>query len=119
MGTTSEDQTREKEGIMSEFKNVTVVREANIYFEGKVTSRTVLFPDASRKTLGIMLPGEYEFGTSSGESIEILVGELEVLLPGANAWKKVSKGEPFEVPAHSKFNLKVKSVVDYCCSYLA
>ena len=50
---------------MSEFNNVTVVREANVYFDGGVTSRTVLFADGSKKTLGIMLPGEYEFGTAS------------------------------------------------------
>jgi uncharacterized protein YaiE (UPF0345 family) len=42
---------------MSEFPNVTVVKKANVYFEGNVTSRVVLFPDGSRKTLGIMLPG--------------------------------------------------------------
>ncbi len=102
---------------MPEFKNVTVVKEANIYFDGNVTSRTVLFPDGSRKTLGIMLPGKYEFDTASKEFLEILAGELEVLLPGAGTWKKVSNGETFEVPAHSKFNLKVKKVTDYCCSY--
>ena len=34
---------------MSEFKNVTVVKKANIYFDGKVTSRTLLFPDGSKK----------------------------------------------------------------------
>ena len=67
---------------MSEFKNVTVVREANIYFDGKVTSRTVLFPDGSKKTLGVMLPGEFEFGTADKELMEILSGELDVLLPG-------------------------------------
>ena len=59
---------------MSEFKNVTVVKKANVYFDGKVTSRTLLFPDGSKKTLGMMLPGEYEFGTASKELMEILVG---------------------------------------------
>lgn len=44
---------------MSQFDNVSIVREANIYFDGKVTSRVVLFQDGTRKTLGIMLPGEY------------------------------------------------------------
>jgi purine/pyrimidine-nucleoside phosphorylase len=107
-----------REEPMSEFKNVTVVREANVYFDGKVTSRSVLFPDGSRKTLGIMLPGEYEFGTASKEVMEILAGDLEVLLPGAGGWKRVRKGESFEVPAQSKFNLKVISVTDYCCSYI-
>ena len=102
---------------MSEFKNVTVIKEANVYFEGRVTSRTVLFGDGSRKTLGIMLPGEYEFGTGSREIIEILAGDLEVLLPEAAGWKTVKGGESFEVPAQSKFRLRVKSITDYCCSY--
>ena len=102
---------------MSEFKNVTAVKKANVYFEGKVTSRTLLFPDGSRKTLGIMLPGEYEFGTWSKEWMEILSGDLDVLLPGAGGWKTVKPGESFEVPAQSKFRLKVKSITDYCCSY--
>ena len=103
---------------MSEFKNVTVVKKANIYFDGKVTSRTLLFPDGSKKTLGVMLPGEYEFGTASKERMELLMGDLEVLLPGADRWKAVKGGESFEVPAHSKFNLKVKNITDYCCSYI-
>jgi len=60
---------------MSQFENVTVVKKASVYFEGKVTSRTVLFSDGSRKTLGIMLPGEYEFGTDAPELMEILAGE--------------------------------------------
>jgi uncharacterized protein YaiE (UPF0345 family) len=103
---------------MSEFKNVTVVKKANVYFDGKVTSRTVLFSDGSKKTLGIMLPGEYEFSTANKEVMEILAGELEVLLPGAKGWKTVKAGESFEVPAQSKFSLKVKSITDYCCSYI-
>jgi len=103
---------------MSEFKNVTVVKKANVYFDGKVTSRTVLFPDGSKKTLGIILPGEYEFSTASKEVMGILAGELEVLLPGAKGWKTVKAGESFEVPAQSKFSLKVKSITDYCCSYI-
>ena len=102
---------------MSEFKNITVVKKANVYFDGRVSSRTILFPDGSKKTLGIMLPGEYEFGTGSKELMEILGGDLEVLLPGADRWKAVREGESFEVPAQSKFRLKVRSITDYCCSY--
>ncbi len=103
---------------MSEFKNVTVVREANIYFDGKVASRTVLFPDGSKKTLGVMLPGEYEFSTADKEIMEILSGELDVLLPGQSAWKAVKGGESFEVAAISKFKLKVRKLSDYCCSFV-
>jgi len=103
---------------MQEFRNVTVVKKANVYFGGTVTSRTVLFADGSKKTLGIMVPGEYEFGTAQKEIMEILAGELEVKLPGAAAWKAVRAGDTFEVPANAKFNLKVKSLTDYCCSYV-
>ncbi|HXY55271.1 MAG TPA: pyrimidine/purine nucleoside phosphorylase [Nitrospirota bacterium] len=103
---------------MSEFKNVTVVREANIYFGGKVTSRTVLFGDGSKKTLGVMLPGEYEFGTGDKEIMEIFSGDLDVLLPGEKAWKTVKDGEAFEVAANSKFRLKVRKLTDYCCSFV-
>lgn len=103
---------------MSEFRNVAVVKEANIYFDGKVTSRTVLFGDGSKKTLGIMLPGEYEFGTAEKELMEILSGELEVSLPGEEAWKQVKGGESFEVAPNSKFRLKVRVLTDYCCSFI-
>jgi uncharacterized protein YaiE (UPF0345 family) len=97
---------------MSEFKNVTVVKKANVYSDGKVTSRTVLFPDGSKKTLGIMLPGEYTFGTDDKEVMEILAGELEVLLPGTDTWKTVRGGESFEVPANARFSLNVATLTD-------
>jgi len=103
---------------MPEFKNVTVVKKANIYFDGKVTSRTVLFPDGSKKTLGVMVPGNYEFGTAEREIMEILAGKLEVKLPGDAGWRKVQGGESFEVPAQSKFKLKVTELTDYCCSFI-
>ncbi len=103
---------------MAEFKNVTVVKEANIYFDGGVTSRTVMFAGGGKKTLGIMLPGEYEFNTGRPELMEILSGELEVLLPGASEWANIAGGGSFSVPANSRFKMKVKAVTDYCCSFL-
>ncbi len=102
---------------MSEFSNVTIVREANVYFGGAVTSRTVLFADGSKKTLGIMQPGEYEFSTGKAEVMEILSGDLDVSIAGG-AWKGVKGGEAFEVPADSKFTMKVRSLSDYCCSFI-
>jgi hypothetical protein len=103
---------------MSEFKNVTVVKKANVYFNGGVTSRTVIFEDGSKKTLGIMQPGAYEFNTSDAEVMEILSGELDVLLPAETAWRHISGGESFNVPAGSKFSLKVKTLSDYCCTFI-
>ncbi|HEY5675103.1 MAG TPA: pyrimidine/purine nucleoside phosphorylase [Malonomonas sp.] len=104
---------------MAEFKNVTVNKTANIYFNGKVTSRTLSFADGSVKTLGVMLPGDYEFNTDMKEIMEITSGELEVLLPGTDKWRKVAGGESFEIPANEKFSLKVKTLADYCCSFLS
>jgi uncharacterized protein YaiE (UPF0345 family) len=103
---------------MDRFNNVTVMKKANSYFDGKVTSRTVLFSDGTKKTLGIMLPGEYEFGTADKELMEVLGGSLRVLLPGKADWEVFAEGQAFEVPANSAFKLIVETVTDYCCSYL-
>lgn len=103
---------------MQEFKSVAVIKKANVYFDGKVTSRTLLFSDGSKKTLGIMMPGDYEFGTAEKEVMEILAGDLEVQFPGSPEWRKIKAGEVFEVPANAKFKLRVKELTDYCCSYL-
>ena len=103
---------------MSEFRNVTVVKEANVYFDGKVVSRTVLFADGSKKTLGTMQPGVYEFSTGDKEVMEILSGDLDVALPGVVGWQAIKGGESFEVPANSKFTMQVKTLADYCCSFV-
>lgn len=104
---------------MSEFSNVTVVREANMFFNGNVTSRTIIFPNGSKKTLGIMMPGEYEFNTASAELMEILSGDLDAQIGNDDSWRSVKGGESFEVPANSSFKVKVKTLTDYCCSFLA
>lgn len=104
---------------MSEIKNVTLTKEVNCYFDGKVTSRGYVLEDGSKQSLGVMMPGEYEFGTAEKEIMEIMSGELHVKLPNEDDWKQINGGETFEVPANSKFQLKIKSITDYCCSYIA
>jgi uncharacterized protein YaiE (UPF0345 family) len=102
----------------SEFNSVSIVKAANVYFDGNVTSRTVKFADGTTKSLGIMLPGEYDFGTDAAELMEILAGDLEVLLPNSEEWQTISGGQSFDVGANSRFQVKIKTIVDYCCSYL-
>ncbi len=102
---------------MSQFENVTVIKQANVYYDGKVTSRTVLLPDGNKVTLGIMLPGSYEFGTDQHETMEILAGKLSVLLPGSEEWLHIDGTATFEVPANTRFKLEISTVTDYCCSY--
>ncbi|CAM3576572.1 MULTISPECIES: pyrimidine/purine nucleoside phosphorylase [Arcobacter] len=102
---------------MAEFKNVSIAKAANILFEGNITSRTIVFEDGSRKTLGIMLPGEYELNTVHKEIMDIQRGVLEVMLP-AQDWVKYEGPASFEIQANSKFKLRVHSLVDYCCSFI-
>ena len=103
---------------MTEFNNVTVQKEANIYFEGKVISTSISFPDGSKKTLGVMLTGEYEFNTQQKEIMEIMSGKLEVLLPNKPEWINIKPGDSFEVPKNSSFKIKIHEITNYCCDYI-
>jgi uncharacterized protein YaiE (UPF0345 family) len=103
---------------MSEFNNVTIVKKANVYFDGKVVSRTVNFEDGTMKTLGFMMPGEYSFDTQAAEVMEILAGSLDVLLPDTDKWLAIKGGESFDVPSNSNFQLKIHEGTDYCCSFV-
>ncbi|MCH2176375.1 MAG: pyrimidine/purine nucleoside phosphorylase [Lentisphaeria bacterium] len=101
-----------------DFTDVTVVKRANVYFDGKVTSRIIKFADGSHKTLGIMMPGDYEFGTLEAELMEILAGEVAIKLQGEDNWTTYKEGQSFNVEANSKFSIQVKELTDYCCSYI-
>ncbi len=103
---------------MEKFENITIVKKANIYYEGKVTSRTVIFDSGEKKTLGIMMPGDYEFATDKKEVMEILSGTLMIQLAGDDHWIDIQDTYTFEVPANSSFKLKIAKVTDYCCSYV-
>lgn len=103
---------------MVQFENVTLMKKANVYFDGNVTSRTIFLPDGERKTLGIMCPGEYVFKTGLKEVMEILAGNMEVKLPNSDTFVSYKEGEIFEVPSNSSFEVHVKEVSDYCCSYI-
>ena len=41
---------------MSQFDNVSVVKKANVYFDGKCVSHTVVQADGTKKTVGVILP---------------------------------------------------------------
>ncbi len=104
--------------MAAEFSNVTVVVPANVYFDGKVTSRTVRFGDGSEKTLGLMQPGEYEFGTDKPELMEITAGHARVQLAGESAWTDYRTGDSFDVPGDSRFKIEAVELTDYVCSYV-
>ena len=105
--------------IATEFRGVTAVTKANVYFDGKVVSHSILFPDASKKTLGLIYPGKFHFGTDKAELMEIVAGACSVTLDGQGAVKDYAAGQAFEVPAKSGFDIEVKSgIFEYVCSFI-
>jgi len=102
------------------FENVTAVAKANVYFDGKVVSHSILFGDGSKKTLGLIYPGEYHFGTDAAEEMAITDGACEVVLDGHEATASYGAGTAFEVPAKSGFTIRVKDgICQYVCSFLS
>ena len=75
------------------FENVRIIKKANVYFGGQVSSRTVQFADGSKKTLGFMQAGAYEFGTEAPERMEILGGAMDVKLAGSDEWHTYAEGQ--------------------------
>jgi uncharacterized protein YaiE (UPF0345 family) len=102
------------------FEKVTAVAKANVYFDGKVVSHSILFGDGSKKTLGLIYPGEYHFGTDAAEEMAISDGACEVVLDGQEATASYAAGTAFEVPAKSGFTIRVKDgICQYVCSFLS
>lgn len=102
------------------FSQVTVDTKANVYFEGKVVSHTVHFADGSKKTLGLIYPGEYHFGTAAAERMEIIAGSSEVTLDGSQETVHYASGTHFDVPANSGFTIAVsEGICEYICSFLS
>lgn len=102
------------------FENVTAVAKANVYFDGKVVSHSILFADGSKKTLGLIYPGEYHFGTDAAEEMAITDGSCEVVLDGSEETASYTAGTAFEVPAKSGFTIRVNGgICQYVCSFLS
>jgi purine/pyrimidine-nucleoside phosphorylase len=100
------------------FANVTALAKANVYFDGKVVSHTLLLSDGSKKTLGLIYPGQYHFGTDAPEQMQIVAGECRVRLDGTSDWRRYDAGTAFRVPGKSGFDIEVaSSIAEYVCSY--
>jgi uncharacterized protein YaiE (UPF0345 family) len=100
------------------FENVTAVAKANVYFDGKVVSHTVLFPDGSKKTLGLIYAGEFHFGTDAAERMDITAGSCRVRLDGTSEWRDYGAGTSFYVAAKSGFDIAVSAgIAEYVCSF--
>jgi len=106
--------------IPSEFPNVTAIAKANVYFDGKVVSHSIVLLDGSKKTLGIIYPGSYHFGTDQAEIMEIVAGTCEVKLDGSDTSTTYTGGQSFQVPAKSGFDIAVaEGLCEYICSFVS
>jgi uncharacterized protein YaiE (UPF0345 family) len=105
--------------IPSEFSNVTALTKANVYFDGKVVSHSLVLADGSKKTLGLIYPGDYHFGTDKAERMEIVAGACVVKIDGTGDSVAYSAGEFFDVPAKSGFDISLSTgICEYICSFL-
>ncbi|MCA9405681.1 MAG: pyrimidine/purine nucleoside phosphorylase [Candidatus Omnitrophica bacterium] len=90
--------------------------EVNEYFDGKVKSLKVN-SEGGKKTVGVIAPGEYEFDTTSKETMTVVSGEMSVYLAEYDEWEDFGAGSSFDVPANSKFKVKVEQDTAYLCEY--
>jgi uncharacterized protein YaiE (UPF0345 family) len=105
--------------LPTQFAAVTVVAKANVYFDGKVVSHTILFADGSKKTLGLIYAGSFHFGTGAPERMEIIAGSCQVKIDGAADTHTYTAGQHFDVPGKSGFDIQVASgICEYICSFL-
>ena len=91
---------------MSQFDNVSVVKKANVYFDGKCVSHTVQFADGTKKSVGVILPATLTFNTGVPEIMETVAGACRYRIKGED-WKSVAAGESFNVPGNSSFDIEV------------
>ncbi|HEV8547413.1 MAG TPA: pyrimidine/purine nucleoside phosphorylase, partial [Polyangiaceae bacterium] len=89
------------------FESVTAIAKANVYFEGKVISHSIVLPGGAKKTLGLIYPGEFHFGTGAAERMDIIAGSCRVRLDGTSEWRDYGAGSSFSVPAKSGFDITV------------
>lgn len=100
------------------FDDVSVICKANIYFDGKVISHTILFKDGKKKTAGLIFPGSFTFNTDAPEKMEIIAGSCRVKQAGSDHWDPYGMGTFFLVPGKSSFEIVVdEGVAEYVCSF--
>ena len=102
---------------MSQFDNVSVIKNANVYFDGKCVSHTVILAGGVRKSVGVILPSTLTFNTDAPERMEIIAGSCRYKLAGATDWKTVKAGESFDVPGKSSFQIEQSEPLHYVCHF--
>ncbi|MCI7402651.1 pyrimidine/purine nucleoside phosphorylase [Pyramidobacter sp.] len=104
--------------LADRFENVTVLVKANIFADGRCQSRTLIFPDGSKKTLGVYMPGEFVFDSHEPERVLVTSGSVEVFFSHDAGWHTVSAGEYYDVPANCTFKVRTQGMAEYICDFL-
>ncbi|MFZ6734559.1 pyrimidine/purine nucleoside phosphorylase [Undibacterium sp. Ji42W] len=104
--------------MSTQFDQVSVVKKANLYFDGKCVSHTVLFADGSKKTIGIIFPSSLVFNTAAAEIMELNAGKCRIRLKGETEWNSYEAGQQFNVPANSTFDIETIETLDYVCHFI-
>lgn len=104
--------------MSTQFDHVSVVKKANIYFDGKCISHNVIFPDHSRKTIGVIMPASVTFATDSPEIMEIVQGKCRARVSEEGAWTQYEGGQRFHVPGNSRFDIEALEPVHYVCHFV-
>lgn len=102
---------------MTQYDNVSVIKQANVYFDGKCVSHTVVFDDGTRKSLGVIFPSTLVFDTGAPEVMEVNAGRCKVRLVGSSEWTEYAAGQSFDVPGDSSFDIEIIDTLDYVCHY--
>jgi uncharacterized protein YaiE (UPF0345 family) len=102
---------------MSQFDNVSVIKNGNVFFDGKCVSHSVLFADGTRKTVGVILPSTLTFNVSTPELMEITSGTCRVKIGDEAEFKTYTAGDRFSVAANSSFVIEANEIINYVCSF--
>ncbi|MBS9779088.1 MAG: DUF1255 family protein [Moraxellaceae bacterium] len=105
---------------VTEFANVSVLTQANISYEGRCSSHTILFEDGGKKMLGVIAPNDeeityYRFQAKSSQRMEILTGECQVKLNTEEEYSIYRAGQAFMVAGDTTFKLRTAEPVQYIC----
>eukprot|EP00128_Syssomonas_multiformis_P008770 Colp12_sorted_trinity150504_noHs@1785 len=104
--------------MAANFDSVSVVKKANVYFDGKCVSHTILLPDGTRKSVGVVLPATLTFNTGAAEKMECVGGSCKYRLKGESEWHTSSEGQSFSIPANSSFDIEVSGeAYHYVCHF--
>lgn len=102
---------------MSQFDNVSVLKKANVYFDGKCVSHTVLLADGTRKSVGVILPSKLTFTTGAPEVMELIAGRCKVTLKGEPKATEYAGGQSFKVGGDSSFDIETIEALHYVCHF--